>query len=72
MKSSDRKFGLSAYTMDAFFDKVVRTYAGRPALAAAGETPFTYAEFGERVRNLRQGLAARGIRKSDKVAILGT
>ncbi len=72
MKSSDRKFGLSGYTLDIFFDKVVRTYAGRPALAMAGETPFTYAEFGERVRSLRQGLAARGIRKGDKVAILGT
>jgi len=72
MKCSDRKFGLSGYTLDIFFDKVVRTYAGCPALAAAGETPFTYAEFGERVRSLRQGPAARGIRKGDKIAILGT
>ncbi len=71
MKRTDGKFGLSGYTLDIFFDKVVRSYADRPALAMAGELPFTYAEFGERVRNLRQGLAARGIRPGDKVAILG-
>jgi hypothetical protein len=40
MKTSDRKFGLSGYTLDAFFDKIVRTYAGRPALATSGESPF--------------------------------
>lgn len=71
MKRTDGKFGLSGYTLDIFFDKVVRTYADRPALAMAGDAPFTYAEFGERVRNLRQGLAVRGIRPGDKIAILG-
>lgn len=72
MSVSDKKFGLSAYTLDAFLDRVVRTYAGRPALAMAGEAPFDYAGLAERVRALRQGLAARGICKGDKVALLGT
>ncbi len=38
----------------------------------AGEGLFTYAEFGKRVRSLRQGLTAKGIRKGDKVALPGT
>jgi hypothetical protein len=50
MKRTEGKFGLSGYTLDIFFDKVARSYADRPALAMAGELPFTYAEFGERVR----------------------
>ena len=66
------KFGLSRYTLDSFFDRVVEKYAERPALASVGEKPFSYAEFGERVARLRRDLAGRGIRKGDRVALLGT
>jgi long-chain acyl-CoA synthetase len=65
------KFGLSRYTLDRFFDRVVEKYADRPALASVGEKPFTFAEFGERVARLRRDLAGHGVRKGDRVAILG-
>ena len=65
------KFGLTKYTLDHFFEKVVETYAGRPALASMDEEPFTYAEFGSRVTKLRNELLSLGLKKGDKIAILG-
>jgi long-subunit acyl-CoA synthetase (AMP-forming) len=62
------KFGLPRYTLDRFFERVVRDYGARPALASLGETPITYAEFGARVARLREDLAQRGIRKGDRAA----
>ena len=65
------KFGLSQYTLDHFFTRVVDTYASRPALALVGDKPMTYSEFGHRVLELKSLLRSMGIRKNDKVAILG-
>lgn len=65
------KFGLTKYTLDHFFEKVVETYAERPALASMDEEPFTYAEFGSRVTKLRNELLSLGLKKGDKIAILG-
>ena len=65
------KFGLSQYTLDQFFDKVVEKYASNPSLALIGETPFTYAEFGIRVSTLRDQLKNIGIVKGDKIVLLG-
>lgn len=66
------KFGLTQYTLDHFFNKVVEQYADRPSLALVGEMPFTYAEFGEKVRNLQQVLRQLNLKKQDRVVILGT
>ncbi len=57
--------------MDHFFRKVIDTYPDRPALALIGDKPFTYAEFGHRVKILQTTLSGLGIKKSDRVAILG-
>lgn len=65
------KFGLSQYTLDVFFDKVLEKYPTRPSLALVGETPFTYSEFGVRVNSLKTILRQLGIRKSDKIVLLG-
>ncbi len=65
------KFGLAHYTLDRFFDQVVRRYGPRPALASLGEPPLTYAQLGERVARLRDDLTERGLRKGDRIAILG-
>lgn len=64
-------FGLTEYTLNHFFDKVLQLYADRPALALVGQEPFTYAEFGVRVKDLQAVLRNLGIKKQDKVAILG-
>lgn len=66
------KFGLNSYTMDAFFEKVVDTYATLPSLASIGEAPFTYHEFGQRVKKLKNSLRSLGVQKTDKVIILGS
>ncbi len=65
------KFGLDQYTLDRFFAKVTQRYAKRPALALVGEQPFTYAEFGARVEALKMTLRKMGIRKQDKIILLG-
>ncbi len=65
------RLGLTAYTLSHFFDKVVEKYSSNPALAVVGEKPFTYLEFGWRVAEVRQNLHRLGLRKNDKVAILG-
>lgn len=66
-----QKFGLSLYTLDNFYKKVIETYANRPALALVGETPISYAELGQRVENLQANLWEMGIRQQDKIIILG-
>jgi len=65
------KFGLERYTLDAFFARVLDLYPQRPALALVDETPISYAEFGRRVAELQERLRALGIKRGDKVAILG-
>ena len=44
----------------------------RAAPASLGEQPFTYAEFGDRVERLKQNLVRRGLKRGDRIAILGT
>lgn len=66
------KFGLSQYTIDLFFEKVLEKYPNNPSLSLVGEKPFSFSEFGERVQKLQATLKALGIRKGDKIVILGT
>lgn len=65
------KFGLTQYTLDAFFNKVIEKYPNRPALAIVGEEPFTYSEFGTRVSTIRKRLRELGVKKNDKIVLLG-
>ncbi|MGD9489159.1 MAG: AMP-binding protein [Calditrichaceae bacterium] len=65
------KFGLSRYTLDLFFDKVVQKYSDRPSLALVGEKPITYAEFAHKVEQLKLYLTKIGLKKNDKIVILG-
>ena len=66
------KFGLTQYTLDHFFDKVIEKHADCPSLALVGDEPFTYQEFGQRVDELKSTLQSMGTKKQDKVAILGS
>ncbi len=65
------KFGLSRYTLDVFFNKVIQEYGTRPALASVGEEPFTYDEFARRVQVLKDAMEQWGIHKQDRVVLLG-
>jgi len=65
------KFELTQYTLDHFFNNVLKKYSSRPSLALVGEEPFTYNEFGERVDILKMKLQSLGIKQFDKVVILG-
>lgn len=65
------KFGLKQYTLDLFFDKVLEKYPNNKSLSLVGQEPFTFSEFGSRVNNLQATLKALGIRKGDKIVILG-
>ena len=65
------KFGLPQYTLDVFFDKVLEKYPTRPSLASFGEIPFAYSEFSVRVNSLKSILKHLGIRKGDKIVLLG-
>lgn len=65
------KFGLTKYTLDSFFHEVVRRYGAQPALALVGEKPYTYNELKQRVLKCQYILYKLGVKKGDKVAILG-
>ena len=65
------KFGLSQYTLDHFLNKVIERYASNPSLALVGEKPMTYSEFGHQVNTLKTTLGDMGIKKQDKIVILG-
>lgn len=71
MKKTKRKFGLTKYTLDRFFENVLDRYPSRPALSLIEEKPITYTEFGERVATLKDTLRALGIRKGERIIILG-
>ncbi|MBN1154314.1 AMP-binding protein [candidate division KSB1 bacterium] len=65
------KFGLSKYTLDLFLQRIVEKYPDRPILALVGEKPFTYAGYNRKIVALRENLQGLGIRKQDKIVILG-
>ncbi len=62
---------LSPLTLAALLERSVRMYSDMPALGFAGETPFTYREFGEQVRLCSDVLRDRGVTPGDRVAIIG-
>ncbi|TCK26017.1 fatty-acyl-CoA synthase [Pseudonocardia endophytica] len=59
-------------TLDALFRRSVRVFGDRLAVTSdqPGEGPWTYAELGERAERLAAGLAASGLRRGDRVAVL--
>jgi long-chain acyl-CoA synthetase len=67
-----KKFGLSRYTLDCFWTKVVQEYGTRPSLALIGEEPITYAELGRRVDTVKSFLVKLGVKRQDKIILLGS
>jgi long-chain acyl-CoA synthetase len=67
-----KKFGLSQYTLDCFWAKVLQEYASRPSLALIGDEPITYSELGRRVDGVKSFLAGLGVKKQDRIILLGS
>lgn len=61
---------LENFTLTSLFEHSIEQYANEPAFAKVGETPFTYKEFGEKVKQMVLLLQENGISKGDKVLLL--
>ena len=61
--------GFQPLNPTAFLDRSASVYRNKPAVIY-GDTSYTYAEFGERVRRLASALAQVGVGYGDKVAFL--
>lgn len=57
-------------TLKCLFEESIKRYADRPSLAHINQKPLTYAELGEKVKEVQFLLQNRGIQKGDKVVIL--
>ena len=64
-------FELKKNTINEFHKTILNNYDERPFLYFVGDEPLSYKEYGEKVLNLRKRLLESGLRKGDRVAILG-
>ncbi len=62
----------SKLTIPALINHSVKNFAERTSLVFAGESNYTYREMGDDVNKLAGVLIGLGVKKGDKVAILGT
>ncbi|NDY43480.1 AMP-binding protein, partial [Dissulfurirhabdus thermomarina] len=66
--------GAPGFTIPGMLERSVARWGNRPALTARrpeGDRTLTYRDLADRVRALAKGLAALGVRKGDRCAILG-
>ncbi len=62
----------SKLTIPALIDESVKNFAERTSVVFAGESNYTYREMGEDINKVAGVLIGLGVKKGDKVAILGT
>jgi len=65
------KFGLSKYTIDCFFEKVVKEYSSGLSIGSLDTEAITYEEMGKKVQTLQELLLKQGVSRGDRVAIVG-
>ncbi len=65
------KFGLHRYTVDAFFEKVVKEYGDELSVGSLDTPPISYREMGRVVESIQQLLLRHGVGKASRVAIVG-
>ncbi|MFC2145757.1 AMP-binding protein [Acidobacteriota bacterium] len=58
-------------TFNELLEYCVQKYADKPFVGKVSETPYTYKEFYARVLSISNLLLERGIKKGDRVAVLG-
>lgn len=61
---------LGKYTFQHLLENSVKLFIGRPAVSFVDETPITYAQFYEKVKQTQKQLTNLGIKVGDHVAIL--
>jgi long-subunit acyl-CoA synthetase (AMP-forming) len=67
----DRAPGFDAATLCEAFQLTAKAFADSPALRAVGDPrPLTWAEYAQRVERIAGGLARRGVRRGDAVALM--
>jgi len=63
---------LPTLTLKALFEYSLNEYGDKPALQVAGSDGMSYAEFGQKVKEVQALLREYGIRKGDKVGLYST
>ncbi len=66
-----KKIEPSPLTLQRIINKSVQKYAGLPALSFVDGTPMSYSELGLKINETASLLRSLGLRKGDKVALLG-
>jgi long-chain acyl-CoA synthetase len=61
---------LDSYTLPALLQRSVKLYADKDALGEVGKQPYTYAQLGQKVKELIKILESHKIQKGDKVVLL--
>ena len=62
---------LNSKTLHEVLQYSVKTFANNPLMAFVGETPITFSEFSDKVKEIQEILVNRGIGYQDKVVVLG-
>jgi len=62
---------IEKYTMDQFYNQIVEKYSNNISMAIVERNPFTFKEFGENVESVKKQLNNLGIKKGDKILLLG-
>ena len=62
---------LSKFTIDEFVAKSIERYGDNPCIGFAGDEPITYRQMSERILQVKEILRDLGIRKGNKVLLLG-
>ncbi len=71
MTQFDEKAVFGFTTIKELIENSINRYPGEPALSFYDAEPITYGQLGIRIKELSQLMINQGIRKGDKVAILG-
>ncbi|MCC6550182.1 MAG: AMP-binding protein [Ignavibacteriaceae bacterium] len=62
---------MESRTLYNLLNHTIREYPSNKAMGWAGQTPITYREFGDKVFRLRDFLRESGVKKGDRIALLG-
>jgi len=62
---------LEKLTIKCLLERTFEKYGSLPSIAFAGEPPIVYLQLKQQVQEAASALAARGIKKGDRVAIMG-
>lgn len=62
---------LEKLTIKCLLERTFEKYGSQPSIAFAGEAPIVYLQLKQQVQETAGALAARGIKKGDRVAIMG-